>query len=56
MGKYDASALERNTALGQKHRVESTPTSVLEDGTRRSGAFPPAEVERMLSASKNPKS
>jgi thiol:disulfide interchange protein DsbC len=56
MGKCDASALERNTALGQKHRVESTPTSVLEDGTRRSGAFPPAEVERMLSASKNPKS
>jgi len=54
--KCDASALERNTALGQKHRVESTPTSVLEDGARRSGAFPLNEIERLLSANKNPKS
>ena len=54
--RCDASALERNTALGNKHRVESTPTSVLEDGTRRSGAFSGAEVERLLQSSKPSKS
>ncbi len=56
MGRCDSSALERNTALGQKHRIESTPTSVVEDGTRRSGALPVAEVERLIATSKNPKS
>lgn len=56
MGRCDSSALERNTALGQKHRIDSTPTSVLEDGSRRNGALPVADVERMLSQLKNPKS
>ena len=56
MGRCDSSALDRNTALGQKHRIESTPTSVLEDGARRSGALPVAEVERLMSPNKNPKS
>jgi len=55
MGKCDASALERNTTLGQKHRVESTPTSVLEDDARRSGALPLPEIERLLTASRNRK-
>ncbi|MBU6195316.1 MAG: DsbC family protein [Burkholderiales bacterium] len=54
--KCDASALDRNTALGQRHRVESTPTSVLEDGTRRSGAFPLNEVERLINSSRPSKS
>ncbi len=54
--KCDTSALERNTALGQKHRVESTPTSVLEDGARRSGAFSGSEVERLLQSAKPAKS
>lgn len=54
--RCDASALDRNTALGQRHRVESTPTSVLEDGTRRSGAFSGPEVERLIQSAKPAKS
>ena len=56
MGRCDASALERNTALGQKHRIDSTPTSVLEDGSRRNGALSTTDVERLLSQIKLPKS
>lgn len=56
MGRCDATALERNKDLGQRHRIESTPTSVFEDGSRRSGALPANEFERLLSQAKPPKS
>ena len=56
MGRCDASALERNVALGQKHRVDSTPTTVLEDGTRRNGSLPANELDKLLTPNKPAKS
>jgi thiol:disulfide interchange protein DsbC len=52
MGQCDASALERNTALGRKHKVNGTPSVVFEDGTRVPGALPAEQVEKQLVASK----
>jgi thiol:disulfide interchange protein DsbC len=48
MGDCDAAALERNVALGKKHRVQGTPALVFEDGTRVPGAISGAEVEKHL--------
>ena len=50
MGACDAGALARNVALGQKHRINGTPAVVFEDGTRRPGAIPAAQVEQLLAA------
>jgi thiol:disulfide interchange protein DsbC len=49
-GKCDDAALQRNLALGQKHRIQGTPAIVYEDGTRSPGALPAAEVEKQLAA------
>lgn len=48
----DTSALDRNLALGRKHRINGTPALVFEDGTRKPGALPAAEVEKLLAAAK----
>lgn len=48
----DASALQRNIALGRKHRITGTPALVFEDGTQKPGALPPAQVEQLLASSK----
>jgi thiol:disulfide interchange protein DsbC len=56
MDKCDTSALERNAALGRKHRVTGTPALVFEDGTRVPGALPAAQVEKRLAAAPRPKS
>jgi len=50
MGKCDSAALERNVEFGKKHRVQGTPAVVFEDGTRKPGALPAAEVEKLLVA------
>ena len=50
--KCDASALERNTELGRKHRVEGTPAIVFEDNSRKPGAVPLAEIEKILNGIK----
>jgi thiol:disulfide interchange protein DsbC len=52
MGQCDASALERNTALGRKHKVNGTPALVFEDGTRVPGALPAEQVEKQLVAAR----
>jgi thiol:disulfide interchange protein DsbC len=53
MGACDATALERNRALGSRHRVNGTPAVVFEDGSRAPGAIPSSELEsRMVAASK----
>jgi thiol:disulfide interchange protein DsbC len=44
----DTAALDRNIALGQKHRVQGTPALVFENGVRKPGALPAAQVERLL--------
>lgn len=46
----DAGALERNTELGRKHRVQGTPAMVFEDGSRAPGALPAAAIESRLAA------
>ena len=52
-GPCDAGALERNLALGERHRVNGTPAIVFEDGTRSPGAMPAEQNEsRLVAAAK----
>lgn len=46
----DTSALQRNVALGRKHRINGTPGLVFEDGTHKPGAMNAAQIEQLLSA------
>ena len=50
MGTCDTAALDRNVEFGQKHRVTGTPALFFEDGTRKPGALPASEVEKLLAA------
>ena len=52
--KCDTSALERNKALGIKHKMTGTPTLVFEDGKRVPGALNAAQLEQQLMASRRP--
>jgi thiol:disulfide interchange protein DsbC len=52
MGQCDTSALERNTAMGRKYKVNGTPALVFEDGTRIPGALPADQVEKQLVAAR----
>jgi len=55
MGSCDTSALDRNVALGNRHRVTGTPAVVFEDGSRAPGAIPAEQLEsRLLAAAKRP--
>ncbi len=51
MGECDTAALERNLALGRKHRINGTPALVFEDGKRIPGAIGTAQIEQQLVAS-----
>jgi thiol:disulfide interchange protein DsbC len=48
--KCDTAALDRNTELGRKHRVQGTPAAVFEDGSRAPGAVSADELEKRLAA------
>jgi thiol:disulfide interchange protein DsbC len=48
----DTSVLQRNLALGRKHRITGTPGLVYEDGRMQPGAVGAEAVERQLAASK----
>jgi thiol:disulfide interchange protein DsbC len=48
MGGCDTSAIDRNSAMGRKYRVQGTPAIVFEDGTRAPGALPTAQIEKRL--------
>ncbi|MFM8769667.1 MAG: DsbC family protein [Rubrivivax sp.] len=48
--RCDTAALERNTELGRKHRVQGTPAAVFEDGSRAPGAVSADELEKRLAA------
>jgi thiol:disulfide interchange protein DsbC len=50
MGKCDTTAIDRNMALGNKHRVQGTPAVVFEDGSRAPGAIPADQLETRLAA------
>ncbi len=52
MGECDASAIERNTLLARKHRVNGTPAVVFEDGKRIPGAMSTEQIEKQLVASR----
>ena len=49
-GACDAGALERNTEMGKKFKVQGTPALVFEDGTRAPGAIPAAQIETRMAA------
>lgn len=51
-GPCDTSALQRNYALGKKHRINGTPGLVFEDGTHKPGAMSAAQIEQLLAASR----
>jgi thiol:disulfide interchange protein DsbC len=40
--------LEKNLALGRKYKINSTPTMILADGRRVSGAMPAAQLSKIL--------
>ena len=46
----DIDAIERNLALGRKHKITGTPTLIFADNTRVPGAVPAAAVEKYLAA------
>lgn len=46
----DTAAIQRNLALGRKHKITGTPTIIFQDGTRVPGAISSQEVEKRLSA------
>ena len=48
MGNCDTAALDRNVAFGQKYRVQGTPALIFENGVRKPGALPVAQVEILL--------
>lgn len=51
-GDCDAAVLDRNLALGRKHKVNGTPALVFENGHRVPGAMSAVEVEKLLVAAK----
>ncbi len=52
MGECDSSALQRNTAMARKYRINGTPAVVFEDGKRVPGAMPLEAIEKQLAASR----
>ena len=53
--KCDTAAIERNLAFSRANRINGTPAVFFEDGTRKPGAIPGAEVERLLVAASGKK-
>ena len=43
--------IEKNLALGQKYRINGTPTIIFENGTRLPGAAPADKINQMLAES-----
>lgn len=46
--RCDFTALDRNTELGRRHRVQGTPAAVFEDDSRLPGAVPAEQLEKQL--------
>jgi thiol:disulfide interchange protein DsbC len=46
----DTTALDANTELGRKFKVQGTPAVVFEDGSRAPGAIPAAQIESRMAA------
>jgi len=50
MGSCDATALDRNLAFARSFRINGTPAAFFEDGTRKPGAIPADQIEKLLVA------
>lgn len=50
MGECDTSVLQRNAAIGARHRINGTPAILFEDGTRVPGAMNAQQLEKQLVA------
>jgi thiol:disulfide interchange protein DsbC len=48
----DVSALQRNFAFGQQHRIRGTPGLVFEDGRQQAGALSTEQIEKQLVATR----
>lgn len=51
IGGCDFKALERNVAFARQYRINGTPATFFEDGTRKPGAIPGDLIEKLLVAS-----
>ena len=46
----DSAAIERNLEFSKKNRINGTPVTLLEDGSRKVGAVPVDALEKLLAA------
>jgi thiol:disulfide interchange protein DsbC len=46
----DVAALDANTEMGRRYKVQGTPAVVFEDGSRAPGAIPAAQIESRMAA------
>ncbi len=53
--RCDTTALDRNTTFARTFRINGTPAVFFTDGTRKPGAMPGEEVERLLLAATSPR-
>src|SRR5204863_7830859 len=44
----DITALERNVEFGRKYKIDGTPTTIFADGSRKPGAMPLDQIEKMV--------
>ena len=51
-GACDTAAIDRNTDMGKKFKVQGTPAVVFEDGSRAPGAIPAAQLESRMAAAR----
>ncbi|MSQ57814.1 MAG: DsbC family protein [Limnohabitans sp.] len=52
-GNCDTAAIQRNLMLGQKNKINGTPTLIFTDGTRVPGAITSSQVEKFFSSAKS---
>jgi thiol:disulfide interchange protein DsbC len=50
MGSCDSAAIDRNLDFARKNRINGTPAVLFTDGTRKPGAIPGEQLERLLAA------
>ena len=46
----DMTALERNVEFGRKYKIDGTPTTIFADGSRKPGAMPKDELEKLIAS------
>jgi thiol:disulfide interchange protein DsbC len=55
LGTCDTAAIDRNLDFSRKNRITGTPAVFFPDGTRKPGAIPAEQVEKLLVASASAK-